>query len=75
MNTIEQVRQQVKACNKYLEDNVDTMSCTELLNNCHPIDRLPFAKQLHKEGLITEYDLKDYSLKIKNYENTGKSIS
>lgn len=48
----------VTANNKYLKSMVNRMCNLKLLQRAHPLYREDFAKQLEKEGELSEFKLK-----------------
>lgn len=53
-----QLESAVVAVNKHLKEEVATMDTVALLRNCHPLYRYDYGRALHKEGEITEEQLK-----------------
>lgn len=59
MGTIDRIYQNIQACNKHLpKEHLKKLSYVELLRNTHPRDRAYYARQLHREGDISEADMK-----------------
>ena len=52
MSTIDDMKQNIQAQNKYLtRTHLDTLSIRELLANTHPAYRLDYARKLRDENL------------------------
>ena len=59
MNTIAEIKQNIKSVNKYLTDeHLDTLTPMQLLRNCSPLYRAEYAFALNKQGLISAEELK-----------------
>jgi len=62
MTTREVMEIDVCAINKPLKEKVKDMDIMELLRNCHPVYRVDYARALHKEGTITEEQMKEFTI-------------
>ena len=62
MTTREIMEVEVCAINSVLKETVRDMDILILLRNCHPSNRTDFARILHKEGSITEEQMKEFTL-------------
>jgi hypothetical protein len=62
MTTRQEMELDVRAHNHHLRGRVKTMSNITLLRNTHPLYREEFAKRLHKEGKLTDKELKEFTI-------------
>ena len=62
MTTREIMENEVCAVNSALKETVQDMDLMILLRNCHPANRTDFARTLHKEGSITEEQMKEFTV-------------
>lgn len=68
MDTIVEIKQNIKSVNKYLTDeHLDALSPMELLRNCNPMYRAEYAFALNKQGIISDEERK--SIGIRNIIN------
>jgi hypothetical protein len=62
MTTREVMEIEVCAVNSVLKETVKDMDIFILLRNCHPSNRTDFARTLHKDGVITEEQMKEFTV-------------
>jgi hypothetical protein len=62
MTTREVMEIEVCAVNSVLKKTVKGMDLLILLRNCHPANRTDFARTLHKENVITEEEMKEFTI-------------
>ncbi len=49
----------IRAYNRHLTlDHLVTLDLLSLLRNCHPIERIEFAKRLSREGLLSDQEMR-----------------
>ena len=58
-----QLESAVIGVNKYLEPVVKDMDLVSLLRDCHPLYRADYARELHREGLLTKEELEKFTHK------------
>jgi hypothetical protein len=63
---LKKIYQNIRSYNKHItNDYLSGLTPTQLLPFLHPLDRLDFAKEMQKEGLITKNELDE---KVKFWE-------
>jgi hypothetical protein len=62
MTTREVMEIEVCAVNSVLKETVKDMDIFTPLRNCHPANRADFARTLHKDRVITEEQMKEFTI-------------
>lgn len=65
MTTRKEIELHVTATNVHLRETVENMDILILLRNLHPTLRSDYARKLHQEEVITEAQMREFTVQQK----------